>query len=105
MYLSARELIVAARPAFLAGDSVQDEIIDIAAKIQKYGLSLLVIDSENKFISTGFAKEIARVANGEPKPHAPDLSAADCASPCSLCFSLFPVCGSCMQEGPLMLCP
>ena len=43
---------------------VQDEILEIAGKIYKSGMSLLVIDSENKFISTGFAKEIARVAQG-----------------------------------------
>ncbi|GJP41000.1 hypothetical protein CLOM_g650 [Closterium sp. NIES-68] len=44
---------------------LKDEILDISAKILKYGFSLLVIDSENKFISTGFAKEMARVANGK----------------------------------------
>ena len=43
---------------------MQDEILEIAGKIYKSGMSLLVIDSENKFISTGFAKEIARVAQG-----------------------------------------
>lgn len=42
----------------------QEEILDIAGKIYKAGMSLLVIDTENKFISTGFAKEIARVAQG-----------------------------------------
>eukprot|EP00475_Leptophrys_vorax_P012346 TRINITY_DN18789_c0_g1_i1.p1 TRINITY_DN18789_c0_g1~~TRINITY_DN18789_c0_g1_i1.p1 ORF type:complete len:659 (-),score=88.47 TRINITY_DN18789_c0_g1_i1:125-2101(-) len=44
---------------------LKDEILDIAGKILKYGMSLLVIDSENKFISTGFAKEMARVAGGK----------------------------------------
>eukprot|EP00850_Spirogloea_muscicola_P007628 SM000039S14458 [mRNA] locus=s39:261428:266990:- [translate_table: standard] len=44
---------------------LKEEILDVAAKILKSGMSLLVIDTENKFISTGFAKEIARVANGK----------------------------------------
>jgi len=38
----------------------------VAGKIYKAGMSLLVIDTENKFVSTGFAKEIARVAQGTP---------------------------------------
>ncbi|MCH86114.1 magnesium-chelatase subunit ChlD chloroplastic-like, partial [Trifolium medium] len=42
-----------------------DEILEVAAKIYKAGMSLLVIDTENKFVSTGFAKEIARVAQGK----------------------------------------
>lgn len=44
----------------------QDEILEVAGKIYKSGMSLLVIDTENKFVSTGFAKEIARVAQGFP---------------------------------------
>lgn len=43
---------------------LKDEILEIAGKIYKAGMSLLVIDTENKFVSTGFAKEIARVAQG-----------------------------------------
>ena len=43
---------------------VKDEILEVAGKIYKAGMSLLVIDTENKFVSTGFAKEIARVAQG-----------------------------------------
>lgn len=43
----------------------QEEILGIAAKVYLSGHSLLVIDTENKFVSTGFAKEIARVAQGE----------------------------------------
>ncbi|XP_045814078.1 magnesium-chelatase subunit ChlD, chloroplastic isoform X1 [Trifolium pratense] len=44
---------------------LKDEILEVAAKIYKAGMSLLVIDTENKFVSTGFAKEIARVAQGK----------------------------------------
>lgn len=43
---------------------LKDEILEVAGKIYKAGMSLLVIDTENKFVSTGFAKEIARVAQG-----------------------------------------
>lgn len=43
---------------------VQDEILEVAGKIYKAGMSLLVIDTENKFVSTGFAKEIAKIAQG-----------------------------------------
>ncbi|XP_042001256.1 magnesium-chelatase subunit ChlD, chloroplastic-like [Salvia splendens] len=44
---------------------LKDEILEVAGKILKAGMSLLVIDTENKFVSTGFAKEIARVAQGK----------------------------------------
>jgi len=44
---------------------LKDEILEVAGKIYKAGMSLLVIDTENKFVSTGFAKEIARVAQGK----------------------------------------
>lgn len=48
---------------------MQEEILGIAAKVYLSGHSLLVIDTENKFVSTGFAKEIARVAQGEVSTH------------------------------------
>ncbi|XP_078443040.1 ALBINA 1 [Wolffia australiana] len=48
-----------------SAQELKDEILDVAAKIYKAGMSLLVIDTENKFVSTGFAKEIARVAQGK----------------------------------------
>ncbi|KAH8499003.1 hypothetical protein H0E87_017786 [Populus deltoides] len=44
---------------------LKDEILEVAGKIYKAGMSLLVIDTENKFVSTGFAKEVARVAQGK----------------------------------------
>ncbi|KAH7421409.1 hypothetical protein KP509_13G055900 [Ceratopteris richardii] len=44
---------------------LKEEILEVAGKIYKAGMSLLVIDTENKFVSTGFAKEIARVAQGK----------------------------------------
>ena len=52
-------------PIFVCSfECLQEEILEVAGKIYKAGMSLLVIDTENKFVSTGFAKEIARVAQG-----------------------------------------
>ncbi|KAB1225557.1 Magnesium-chelatase subunit ChlD, chloroplastic [Morella rubra] len=48
-----------------SAQELKDEILEVAGKIYKAGMSLLVIDTENKFVSTGFAKEIARVSQGE----------------------------------------
>lgn len=48
-----------------SSQELKDEILEVAGKIYKTGMSLLVIDTENKFVSTGFAKEIARVAQGK----------------------------------------
>ncbi|GLT53755.1 hypothetical protein SLA2020_270050 [Shorea laevis] len=47
-----------------SAQELKDEILEVAGKIYKAGMSLLVIDTENKFVSTGFAKEVARVAQG-----------------------------------------
>ncbi|KAF9595183.1 hypothetical protein IFM89_037612 [Coptis chinensis] len=48
-----------------SSQELKDEILEVAGKIYKSGMSLLVIDTENNFVSTGFAKEIARIAQGK----------------------------------------
>lgn len=37
----------------------------MAKKLGAAGIQLLVIDTENKFVSTGFAEEIAKAGNGK----------------------------------------
>ena len=43
-------------------EELKTEVLDMAKKVGTAGFNLLVIDTENKFVSTGFAEEIAKKA-------------------------------------------
>ncbi len=44
---------------------IKEELLEIAVAIRTLGMQLLVIDSENKFISSGLAQELAQMAAGK----------------------------------------
>lgn len=54
----------------------------MSKKLLASGINLLVIDTENKFVSTGFAEEIAKAGGGKYYylPNASDAAIAMAAS-------------------------
>ncbi|KAG2495977.1 hypothetical protein HYH03_005906 [Edaphochlamys debaryana] len=65
-----------------SADLLKDEVRDMAKKVGGAGINLLVIDTENKFVSTGFAEEIAKAGQGKYYylPNASDAAIAAAAS-------------------------
>ncbi len=60
---------------------LKQEVLDIAAKYPMLGIKLLIIDTERKFIASGFGKELAEAAQGKyvQLPKATDKTIASIA--------------------------
>ncbi|KIY99567.1 magnesium chelatase subunit D [Monoraphidium neglectum] len=65
-----------------SSEQLREEVLDMARKMAAANINLLVIDTENKFVGSGFAHEIAEAAQGHYHylPNASDAAIAAAAS-------------------------